>query len=364
MSTPRDIEQPIIPAFEEYIRQGDVTQRERAENWQVAIGLQAVDNLHVSDYLRQTAEEHIAGNITQEEVEGRIAAYYKTEEGRKEETDTDEADMVSARIVKALSRKSFTLSPSYYAAIHKELFSGILPYAGTYRDFNITKKEWVLDNDTVLYGDADYISQTLQYDFGEEKKFAYRGLTPKDIVAHFAAFIAGIWQIHPFREGNTRTTAVFAILYLRQLGYKVDNSPFKTHSWYFRNALVRANYHNVTKGIDYNPLYLERFFRNIILGEKNELKNRYCHILWKEDEIKSTLQSTLQNTLKGTPKRICEMLAQNPTLTISEVAEQLNLNRRGVAKHFANLQAKGILYRVGPDKSGHWEVNSLGIRKG
>ena len=362
MSTPRDIEQPIIPAFEEYIRQGDVSQRERAENWQVAIGLQAVDNLHVSDYLRQTAEEHIAGNITQEEVEGRIAAYYKTEEGRKEETDTDEADMVSARIVKALSRKSFTLSPSYYAAIHKELFSGILPYAGTYRDFNITKKEWVLDNDTVLYGDADYISQTLQYDFGEEKKFAYRGLTPKNIVAHFAAFIAGIWQIHPFREGNTRTTAVFAILYLRQLGYKVDNTSFKTHSWYFRNALVRANYHNVTKGIDYNPLYLERFFRNIILGEKNELKNRYCHILWKEEAGNDPKDDPKELTERQT--LILNLVKENNRITIQEMTQKAKVSEKTIKRDIRHLQDLNLLTRTNGRKSGYWQVNQQGIGKG
>ncbi len=355
MGTPRDIEQMVIPEFEKYLRTPEPSVRERADNWQVAIGLQAVDNLHVSNYLRQTAEEHIVGNITQEEVEGRIAAYYKTEEGRKEEADTDEADMVSARIVKALSRKSFTLSPSYLAAIHKELFSGVLPYAGTYRDYNITKKEGGRDNDTGLYGDADYISQTLQYDFGEEKKFAYRGLKPQDIVSHFASFIAGIWQIHPFREGNTRTTAVFAILYLRQLGYKVDNEPFKVHSWYFRNALVRANYHNVTKGIDYSPIYLERFFRNILLSEKNELKNRYCHILWEE---------IVQNDPKDDPKELTErqkvilnLIRDNSGITIQEMTQKTKVSEKTIKRDIRQLQDWGLLSRSGGRKIGHWEVH-------
>lgn len=298
-----------MSTFDEYIIQGNPSRRELAEAWRTAIGLQAVDGLHVSRYLQETASQHIEGTISQEEVERRIAAYYQTEESRQEEAGTDEADAVSSRIVNVLRTKTFTFSPSHYASIHRQLFTGILPYAGTYRDYDISKKEWVLNNASVLYGAADYISETLNYDFGEEKKYSYKKKKPEEIIAHVAAFVAGIWQIHPFREGNTRTTAVFAIQYLHSLGYELDNSAFEQHSWYFRNALVRANYDNLPAGITHTTEYLERFFRNILLGEQNELKNRYLHVDWKETtpqdnqlNISNNGKVPLQDTPQVTPQ--------------------------------------------------------------
>ena len=119
------------------------------------------------------------------------------------------------------------------------------------------------------------MSKAIEYDLEQERSFDYSKVDRNELVNHIAQFVSGLWQIHPFGEGNTRTTAVFTILYLRSMGFDVTNDLFAKHSWYFRNALVRANYQNVQKGIMRNSEYLERFFRNLILGETNELRNRY-----------------------------------------------------------------------------------------
>lgn len=266
--------------FEEYLRQGEPDSATRADLWQVAIGLQAVDGLKPSDYLIETAQKHIIKEYTLDEVDFRISSYYQSAESRKEAEGTEEADVVAARITRLLSEKKFTFSPAMLASIHRALFSGVLPRAGKYRNYNITKKEWVLDGDTVLYAPADMLSETLAYDFEQEKKFSYRNLDEKAVAAHLAQFVSGIWQIHPFGEGNTRTTAVFTIKYLQSLGFDVDNASFKQHSWYFRNALVRANYRNLQKGVERTTEYLQLFLRNLLMGEHNELRNRYLHIRW------------------------------------------------------------------------------------
>lgn len=349
-----------MSTFDEYIRQGEPDQRELAAAWQTAIGLQAVDGLHVSRYLKETASQHIEGTISQEEVERRIAAYYQTEGSREEEAGTDEADMVSSRIVKVLGSNTFTFSPSHYASIHRQLFTGILPHAGTYRDYNFSKKEWVLNNASVLYGAADYISETLNYDFGEEKKYSYKKKKPEEIIAHVASFIAGIWQIHPFREGNTRTTAVFAIQYLRSLGYELDNSAFEQHSWYFRNALVRANYDNLPAGITHTTEYLELFFRNILLGEQNELKNRYLHVDWKKAtpqdnslNINVYSDSTPQDTPQVAPQvvRVCHAVGDGE-FTKQEIMRILNLSDRENFRlnYLQPALASGLIEMTIPDK--------------
>ena len=268
--------------LEQYIIQGEPGRRERAEAWQVAIGLQAVDGLKPSKYLLQTAQDHIEERISFDEVDRRIASYYQTVEGRREEAGTDEADGVSARIARLLAEDSFTFSPAMLASIHRRLFEGILPRAGRYRIVNIKKKEWVLDGASVLYSSADMISATLDYDFDSERSFSYKGIDLPRVVKRISSFVSGIWQIHPFGEGNTRTTAVFTIKYLRQLGFKVDNEPFKLHSWYFRNALVRANYQDLPNGVERTTEFLELFFRNLLMGEHNELRNRYLHIHWND----------------------------------------------------------------------------------
>lgn len=364
MQRKRNKRDTLMSTIDEYIIQGNPSQRDLAEAWQTAIGLQAVDGLHVSRYLQETASQHIEGTISQDEVERRIAAYYQTEESRKEEAGTEEADAVSSRIVKILGAKTFTFSPSHYASIHRQLFSGILPHAGTYRDYDISKKEWVLNNASVLYGSADYISETLNYDFGEERKYSYKKKKPAEIIAHVAAFIAGIWQIHPFREGNTRTTAVFAIQYLRSLGYQLDNSAFEQHSWYFRNALVRANYDNLPAGITRTTEYLELFFRNILLGEQNELKNRYLHVDWKATEgSQSATQSITEEDSKsqfdtfnlGLEERmILSAIASDPYLKQQQMVELIHKSIATVKRITISLQERGLLRRENGKRNGKW----------
>lgn len=268
--------------FDEYLVQGETSRRQKAENWQIAIGLQAVDGLTPSDYLVQTAKRHIEGDVSIDEVKGLIDTYYRTKSGHDAPgADTEEADKVSANITKLLNEQTF--SPSGYTAVHKRIFDGVFKFAGMFRDCNITKKEWVLRGDTVLYVGFDEIRLALEYDFAREQEFCYKGITLSTIIQHFVKFISGIWQIHAFREGNTRTTAVFAVKYLRSMGFKVDNKLFLEYSWYFRNALVRANYRNVAKGVEPEPEFLVKFFRNLLMGERNELKNRYLLIKPPQD---------------------------------------------------------------------------------
>lgn len=196
-------------SFDEYLRQGEPSQKESAENWKTAIGLQAVDGLQPSAYLIDVAKRNIEGEI---------------------------------------------------------------------RQYDISKKEWVLEGDSVNYLNWEDLRRALDWDIEQEKNFQYKGLTDDEKIEHIAKFISGIWQIHAFREGNTRTTAIFTIQYLRSLGYEVNNEMFAKHSWYFRNALVRANYRNINKDIEYSPIYLIRFFRNLLLNDGWVLKNRYLHI--------------------------------------------------------------------------------------
>lgn len=263
--------------FEEYIKNLPPSRKELGQAWSMAIGLQDVDGLKPSEYLYETAKKNIDGEITVDEAGELIDSYYENKEGRAEH-GVEEADKVSQRITKLLSEKAFSFSPTQYISIHKELFKGIYPHAGKLRDYNITKKEWVLEGDTVFYGSFIDIRETLDYDFSQERAFRYDRLTMEETIHHLAVFISGLWQIHAFAEGNTRTTAVFFIKYLRQFGFDVDNELFSENSWYFRNALVRANYNNIKNGIYETTEYLEKFLRNLLQGEKNELHNREMHV--------------------------------------------------------------------------------------
>lgn len=185
-----------------------------------------------------------------------------------------------------LSERAFSFTPNEYLSIHRKLFTGIYSHAGRIRDYNITKKEWVLSGATVLYGSATELRATLDYDFSEEKKFSYKNLSMDDIIHHLAVFVSRLWQIHVFGEGNTRTTAVFFIKYLRTLGFDVTNDIFAENAWYFRNSLVRANYNDLKNGIHETTEYLELFLRNLLLNESNPLHNRTLHIsgAFKEQE--------------------------------------------------------------------------------
>ena len=265
--------------LEEYIRQGEPGQVEKSEAWKTAIGLQAVDGLKTSDYLLDTAKEHIEGKIGIEEVQKRIQSYYEESAGRKEiETDVREADVVSARIAEVLGENAFQFSPIEWISIHRRLFEGVFPHAGQRRSYNITKREWVLNGESVIYSSWNSIKETIEYDFALEKQFSYKGLSLTDTMKHLAKFTSDIWQIHPFCEGNTRATAVFLIKYMKTLGFDVNNDEFEYHSWYFRNALVRANYNDLKNGVHATTSFLERFFSNLLLETKHELKNRYMHV--------------------------------------------------------------------------------------
>ena len=265
--------------FDQYIRQGEPDKREKAYAWSTAIGLQAVDGLQTSEYLLQTAQRHIEGEISIEEVRDLVKTYYQSKTLREsDDDDKQEADKVSANITKVLSSKTLNFSTSGYISVHRRVFEGVFKHAGTLRKYDITKREWVLDGDTVNYLNWEDLRRAIDYDIEQEKSFSYKGLSSDEMISHISKFVSGLWQIHAFCEGNTRTTAVFIILYLRSIGFQVNNELFANHSWYFRNALVRANYKNAVKGIDYTPVYLERFFRNLLLGERWDLRNRYLHI--------------------------------------------------------------------------------------
>lgn len=265
--------------FDDYIRQGEPSQKEKASIWQTAIGLQAVDGLRTSDYLKTTACKHIEGEIDIDEARDLIRSYYQSKTQRKSADDEkEEADKVSANITKILSSQTLDFSTSGYVSVHRRVFDGVFKLAGKLRNYDITKREWVLDGDTVNYLNWEDLRRAIDYDINQEREFSYKGISVDAMIKHITRFVSGLWQIHPFCEGNTRTTAVFTILYLRSIGFKVDNSPFARHSWYFRNALVRANYKNAIKGIDYTLIYLEHFFRNLLLGERWDLRNRYLHI--------------------------------------------------------------------------------------
>ena len=360
-----------MPNLDEYIRQGEPMQRERGQIWQTAIGLQQVDGLNTSAYLLQTAKQHIEGDITLQKAKELIDSYYQSQQVRQNSDSeaTEEADKVSARIAELLSEKTFAFNPSQLIAIHRHLFTGIYKFAGKIRDYNITKREWVLRGDTVYYAGADMISETLKYDFEQEKSFNYSSVSVDEAIAHLATFCSNIWQIHPFGEGNTRTTAVFMIKYLTTLGFKVNNEIFANNSWYFRNALVRANYTNILQGISYNPLFLERFFRNMLLNENHPLQNRELHLDWQvtndHEQVQSANQSAKEDEAVLSKCKNCTLeelavlriLQQTPSATQKQIATAIGKSERTVKTLTVNLTNKGIISRRNGKRNGYWEIN-------
>lgn len=340
--------------FEEYLRQGEPNKSEKAKVWKTAIGLQQIDGLKPSDYLIATARQNIEGDITIEEVKQRIDNYYKQHPTQTNEDRTEEADKVSARIAEMLGEKTFTFSPVEYLNIHRRLFQGIYKFAGKIRDYNITKQEWVLNGETVLYGSAESLKATLEYDFEQEKHFSYKGLSQQETIEHIAQFISYLWQIHIFGEGNTRTTAIFLIKYLRTFGFKVNNELFEQHSWYFRNALVRANYKNHTKNIHATNEFLLRFFGNLLLGENNTLQNREMHIHYA-DTVK-TQNDTVKSKNDTVNDTVFSLIKQNKNITATEISERLNMSLSTVKRKIKALKEQGIIERIGSDKTGYWKI--------
>jgi len=344
----------------EYIRQGEPERAEKSAAWQTAIGLQAVDGLTTSDYLLATAKEHIEGGIDLPEAKRRIESYYEQRENRKAVEDgTMEADIVSTRIAELLGEKTFQFSPAELQSIHRRLFSGVFDHAGQLRVYNITKKEWVLNGATVLYAAYDSIRDTLDYDFAQEKQFSYEKLSASEAIRHIAAFASGVWQIHPFCEGNTRATAVFVIKYLKTFGFMVNNDVFAENSWYFRNALVRANYNDLQNGVHATNEFLEQFFENLLLGTKHELKNRFLHVDYEK-------QAEVQSAASETPKcknctleelAILRAIAMNPTITQKELAAAIGRSERTIKSRTVGLQEKGWLRRENGKRNGRWELD-------
>lgn len=342
--------------FEQYIRNTEPGKKEKSYAWSTAIGLQQVDGLTPSKYLFDTAKRNIDGEITFDEAKSLIDTYYesKTERTENSEERTEEADKVASRIAQILSEKSFNFSPSHLIAIHGRLFEGIFKFAGKLRDYDISKREWVLNGDTVMYGAAFELKAALDYDFEQERNFSYKNLTREEIVRHITFFVSRLWQIHAFGEGNTRTTAVFTIKYLRSLGFNVNNDIFAENSWYFRNALVRANYTNLQKGIQENQEFLEKFFRNLLLGEQNELRNRYCHIRYSGGDEKSSVKKFGEKQKSSV--KILELIKQNPKITLEEIANVLGISKRAVEKQVKKLREANIIERIGSDRSGWWKI--------
>ena len=253
----------MTPTYE--IDNPNLPYQTKLDLWETGFGLQKVDDLEPSAYMRELAQEQIEGKLTYEEVYEQITSYHK-----EVEADTREADIVALRIVELLSSSAFKFAPTTLKAIHRELFYGILPQGvplGAYRTYNISKKEPILKGDSVIYDDYRTVVDSLVYDFNQESSFHYRGKSSEEIVAQVKKFISGIWQIHPFGEGNTRTVTVFLIKYLRSMGFEVDNEPLQKHAKYFRDALVLDN----AKLLYQRPEYLDKFFENLLLGGKHSL---------------------------------------------------------------------------------------------
>lgn len=349
--------------FKEYITIKEPSKKEKEYAWKSAIGLQMVDGLETSTYLKKVSNDNINGIITLDEAKSLIDNYYVENKDYNERVE--EADKVSVRIAIILSNNSFTFSLDEYINIHEYLFYGIFKHAGKIRTFNITKKEWVLNGDSVTYGSSTTIFKALEYDIEQEKKCDYSSLNTNEVIKHISRFISNLWQIHAFSEGNTRTTAVFLIKYLRKLGYTVDNSLFENNSWYFRNALVRANYNNREKNIFETTKYLELFLRNLLLNETNELKNRYLNIAFETlgkvdiEEKKVDIDLSNYNLTVKTKDNIRELFKNyaNQYFGRSDVIKVLKFSNAGASKFIKLLLENNIIIPISGKGKGKYIFN-------
>lgn len=371
--------------FDEYLVAGEPDKRERAYGWATAIGLQDVDGLKPSQYLINTAKRHIEGEISQEEARRLVDEYYETKEGHDLPADVQEADKVSARMIAVINSPTFNFSVAYYLGLHRQIFDGVFKFAGEIRSVELTKREWVLNGDSVQYTPSCMIKDTLEYEFDRERKFKYKGLSEDRFVEHFAAFISGIWQIHPFREGNTRTAALFAIKYLRSRGYSVTNDLFAEKSYYFRNALVRANYENDRLGVEKTFLPLEEFFKVLLYGDEIELHNRFLKIgqehgtaaakaiagLHRHGDVTNVgvnkpdvginhgdgvINDVINGVIKFTEKEEIAVKAfiRDPRLSAARLADLIGVKQRQAQRIIASLKNKAGLKRRGARKNGEW----------
>lgn len=240
--------------------------------WNAAIGLQQVDGLEVSDYLRELSHKEIEGELNHYEIEELL--YKKYEDENIEVGRQKEADIVSTRIVSLLQEDGFSLSPVTLKHIHKTLFAGIYNHAGEFRKYNISKDEPILGGRSVKYANYQMIEDTFAYDFTQEKGKSYANLSQGEVINRIANFTSAIWQVHAFGEGNTRTTAVFIQKYLNFMGFQVDNSLFLENSLFYRNALVRSNFGSYSEGVLPTNKWIEYFYENLLFDGKHELRNR------------------------------------------------------------------------------------------
>ena len=339
----------------EYIKQGEPTQVEKTKAWETAIGLQEVDGLKPSEYLIKTAKEHIEGKINLEEVKEKVNNYYKVLDNRKseEKENNEEADKVSVRITEILSGKSFNFNPTELINIHKKLFSDVYEHAGIIRNYNFTKDEWVLNEDTVTYSSFENIMPALEYDFEQERNFSYKNLSLDESIKHLCRFTSNIWQVHPFCEGNTRTTAVFIIKYLRTFGFNINDEVFANNSWYFRNSLVRANYKNFEKNIFEDISYLEKFFYNLLANTNYELKNRYTHVDYVQSAT-NTNSKCKDCTLEE--QAILNIIKEDPTIKQEKIAEIIGKSLRTIKTRMVEMQEKNLITRKNGKRNGAWEI--------
>ena len=339
----------------EYIIQGEPSRVEKTKTWETAIGLQDVDGLKPSEYLIKTAKEHIEGNIDLKEVENRINHYYKVLDNRKTEEveNSEEADKVAVRITELLSEKSFNFNPTELINIHKRLFSGVYKHAGKIREYNFSKEEWILNDDTVVYAPYETILPALQYDFEKEREFSYKELSLEDSIKHLCRFTSDIWQVHPFCEGNTRTTEVFIIKYLRTFGFDINDDVFAEHSWYFRNSLVRANYKNFEKNIFEDISFLEKFFYNLLGNTNCELKNRFMHVDYGQSAIQ---EASKCNDCTLEEQAIINIIKTNSSIKQEEIAKVINKSLRTVKTRMIEMQEKGLIVRKNGKRNGEWVI--------
>lgn len=376
--------------FGKYYEAPEPGRRERAYGWATAIGLQDVDGLRPSQYLIDTAKRNIEGEISADDARRLVDEYYEVKGEHELPEDVEEADKVSVRINQIIHAPSFRLSPEYYLGLHGKIFEGVFPHAGEIRTVDLRKREWVLNGDSVQYEASFLIEKSLAYDFSQEGKFKYKGLSEDAFVEHFASFISGIWQIHPFREGNTRTTAVFAIKYLRSKGFDVTNDLFADKSFYFRNALVRANYENQKLNVDKTRLPLEEFFKVLLYGDEIELHNRFLKIGQEhgspaakaiadlhrhndgvnvganksdvginnsDDAINDVINSVIKFTEKE--EIAAKALIRDPRLSAARLADILGVKQRQAQRIIASLKKKAGLKRRGARKNGEWYFDGV-----
>ena len=322
--------------------------RQRYNNWSISRGLQQVDGLSTSPYLDRLAADNIEGRLSSSDVVKLIDSYYEMKADQEQARAYKEADVVSARINEILGNGAFTLSLEELRSIHKRLFDGIIKDAGEFRPRNVMKVEWVLDGGTVTYGDVVNIRSSVESYIRRERFMRYSSMDDEEIYAHLSRFVSDVWLAHPFSEGNTRTTAVFFIKYFRFLGYDVDNTPFLENSWYFRNALVRANYSSIPKKVDADISFLEEFITCVLTGKSKEFRNRDLHIYARRTGVdKSVSGDRLDDAI------------------LKEICRDRQITRKGLAGKFLTsektierrLKKLGITFE-GPAKTGHWVLPS------